>query len=131
MAHIRILFFTFLWKVCRELFDLGVVYAALPPLYKIIKENDRFEYLADDETLEQYRNTHKGQKYEVFRFKGLGEMSQDETKILLDPTIRRWEQITAEDVEACDKLIQDLMGPDVEPRREYLLQHADLANIDV
>lgn len=68
-SHIRILFFTFIWKFCPELIEKGYVYAAVPPLYRIIKGNKSF-YIKDDNALAEYRKKHSGDKYELRRFKG-------------------------------------------------------------
>ena len=124
MAHIRILFYTFIWKICPELITEGYVYAGLAPLYRIVEGKDKFTYLWDDKELALYQESHIGKKYEVFRFKGLGEMNQDETSILIDPNTRKWEQITVKDVEEATKIISSLMGDDVDKRRDYLLDHA-------
>lgn len=68
-AHIRVLFFTFVWKFAPELIEKGYIYAAVPPLYRIIEKKKSF-YLKDDAALEQYRASNKSSKYEVQRFKG-------------------------------------------------------------
>ena len=65
--HIRCLFLTFIWKFCPELIDKGYVYAAVGPLYKVIKGKS-FQYIINDAALEKYRQTHEG--YQVMRFKG-------------------------------------------------------------
>ena len=75
-SHIRILFFTFIWKFCPELIKKGYIYAAVPPLYRIIQGKKSF-YLKDDNALEEYRKEAKG-SYEVRRFKGLGEQNAEE-----------------------------------------------------
>ena len=66
--HIRILFFTFIWKFCPELIEKGYIYAAVPPLYRIIQGKKSF-YLKDDAALDEFRKEAKG-GYEVRRFKG-------------------------------------------------------------
>lgn len=68
-SHIRILFFTFIWKFCPELIEKGYIYAAVPPLYRIIKGKSSF-YIKDDAALAEYRKTHENEKYELRRFKG-------------------------------------------------------------
>ena len=67
-SHIRILFFTFIWKFCPELIQKGYVYAAVPPLYRIVQGKKSF-YLKDDNALGTFRKTAQG-NYEVRRFKG-------------------------------------------------------------
>lgn len=68
-SHIRTLFFTFIWRFCPELIEKGYVYAAVPPLYRIIKGKTSM-YIKDDAALETYRRTHPNEKYELRRFKG-------------------------------------------------------------
>lgn len=68
-AHIRTLFFTFIWRFCPELIEKGYVYAAVPPLYRIIKGKTSM-YIKDDAALDAYRKTHLNEKYELRRFKG-------------------------------------------------------------
>ena len=68
-SHIRILFLTFIWKFAPELIDLGLVYAAVPPLYKAVIGVDHIKYLQDDVALENFRQS-TSKKYELSRFKG-------------------------------------------------------------
>ena len=69
-AHIKNLFYTFIWNFCPELFYDGHIYAGFPPLYKITEGKDTYVYLKNDEELEAYRASHKGKKYSVGRMKG-------------------------------------------------------------
>ena len=69
-AHIKNLFYTFIWNFCPELFYDGHIYAGFPPLYKITEGKDTYVYLKNDEELEAYRASHKGKKYTVGRMKG-------------------------------------------------------------
>lgn len=69
MNHIRALLLTFLHQYAPELITYGYVYAAVPPLYKIVKNKTQI-YLADDKALEEYKIQHKNDKYEIGRFKG-------------------------------------------------------------
>lgn len=69
-AHIKNLFYTFIWNFCPELFYDGHIYAGFPPLYKITEGKDTYVYLKNDEELEAYRASHKGKKYVVGRMKG-------------------------------------------------------------
>lgn len=123
-AHIKNLFYTFIWTFCPELILDGYVYAGVPPLYKITEGKDTYIYLKNDAELEEYRVSHKGKKYLVNRLKGLGEMSPDETSILVDPDQRIIKQVTVEDIAAANKLFDDLMGTQIIPRKRFIQQHS-------
>ena len=123
-SHIKNLFYTFIWTFCPQLILDGYVYAGVPPLYKITEGKDTYIYLKDDAELEKYRTSHKGKKYLVNRLKGLGEMSPDETSILVDPDKRIIKQVTVEDITAADKLFDDLMGTQIIPRKRFIQQHS-------
>ena len=130
-AHIKNLFYTFIWTFCPELILDGYVYAGVPPLYKITEGKDTYIYLKNDAELEEYRIKHKGKKYLVNRLKGLGEMSPDETSILVDPDQRIIKQVTVEDIAAADKLFDDLMGTQILPRKRFIQQHSQEATYNV
>jgi len=123
-SHIKNLFYTFIWTFCPQLILDGYVYAGVPPLYKITEGKDTYIYLKDDAELEKYRTSHKGKKYLVNRLKGLGEMSPDETSILVDPDKRIIKQVTVEDIAAANKLFDDLMGTQIIPRKRFIQQHS-------
>lgn len=126
-AHIKNLFYTFIWNFCPELILDGYVYAGVPPLYKITIGKE-YKYLKNDEELEAFREANKGKKYQVGRMKGLGEMSVEETEeTLVDPNNRIIKQITVDDIEETSKLFEDLMGTKVVPRKEYIKKHSDEA----
>ena len=130
-SHIKNLFYTFIWTFCPQLILDGYVYAGVPPLYKITEGKDTYIYLKDDAELEKYRVGHKGKKYLVNRLKGLGEMSPDETSILVDPDKRIIKQVTVEDITAADKLFDDLMGTQILPRKRFIQQHSQEATYNV
>ena len=124
-AHIKNLFYTFIWNFCPQLIYDGYIYAGVPPLYKItLPGNKGYKYLKNDEELEQYKQTHGG-NYKVNRMKGLGEMDVEETEeTLTDPKNRIIKQITVEDTLAADKMFNDLMGTLITPRKEYIKKHS-------
>lgn len=123
-AHIKNLFYTFLWNFCPELIQDGYVYAGVPPLYKITIGKE-YKYLKNDEALEEFRKANPGKKYQVNRLKGLGEMSVDETEeTLTDPNNRIIKQITVEDAKAADILFEQLMGTGVTARKSYIKEHS-------
>lgn len=132
MAHIKNLFYTFIWNFCPDLIYDGYIYAGVPPLYKItLAGNKGYKYLKNDEELEQYRKTHSG-NYKVNRMKGLGEMSVEETEeTLTDPTNRIIKQITVDNIDITDRLFDDLMGTAVIPRKEFIRKHSEEAQYNV
>lgn len=123
-AHIKNLFYTFIWNFCPELIYDGYIYAGVPPLYKITI-GKQYKYLKNDEALEQFRKENAGRKYMVNRLKGLGEMDVEETEeTLTDPENRIIKQITVEDVKAANNLFEDLMGTAITPRKKYIQEHS-------
>ena len=129
--HIKNLFYTFIWTFCPKLIEEGYVYAGVPPLYKITMGKDTYIYLKDDIELLKFREENKGKKYTVNRLKGLGEMSVDETSILVDPDKRIIKQITVEDIKETNKLFDDLMGTAVLPRKNFIQKYSEKANCEV
>ena len=123
-AHIKNLFYTFIWNFCPDLIKDGYVYAGVPPLYKITIGKE-YKYLKNDEALEEFRKKNEGKKYTVNRLKGLGEMSVDETEeTLTDPNNRIIKQINVEDAKATDILFEQLMGNGVQSRKQYIKEHS-------
>lgn len=126
-AHIKNLFYTFIWNFCPQLIIDGYVYAGVPPLYKITTSKG-YKYLKNDEELEKYREENKGKKYQVNRMKGLGEMGVEETEeTLTDPNNRIIKQITVEDIEGTNILFEQLMGVGVAARKAYIKAHSEEA----
>ncbi len=126
-AHIKNLFYTFIWNFCPQLIEDGFVYAGVPPLYKITT-NKGYKYIKNDEALEEYRKANSGKSYKVNRMKGLGEMDVEETEeTLTDPEQRIIRQVTINDIEAARKLFDNLMGTAVTPRKVYIKEHSEEA----
>ena len=124
-AHIKNLFYTFIWNFCPELILDGYVYAGVPPLYKVTVGKDTYHYIKNDEELDKWRAANPGKKYTVNRMKGLGEMSIEETEqTLIDPSQRIIKQITVDDITAADVLFDQLMGTGVTARKEYIKLHS-------
>ena len=123
-AHIKNLFYTFIWNFCPDLIRDGYVYAGVPPLYKITIGKE-YKYLKNDEELEAFKKANVGKKYLVGRMKGLGEMSVEETEeTLTDPSRRIIKQITVEDPTATSVLFEQLMGTGVTARKAYIKEHS-------
>lgn len=134
-SHIRILILTFLFRHMRQLVDEGHVYFAMPPLYRIYRknhkgENDRFAF-TDEERDRIIAEI--GGSVEADRYKGLGEMDEDELReTTMDPARRTLQRVTIEDAMACDEIFSLLMGDKVEPRRVFIEENAKFAeNLDV
>ena len=126
-AHIKNLFYTFIWNFCPQLIQDGYVYAGVPPLYKVTIGKE-YKYIKNDEELEKFKAANPGKKYTVNRMKGLGEMSVEETEqTLTDPAQRIIKQITVEDAKAADILFDQLMGTGVTARKEYIKLHSEEA----
>ena len=92
---------------------------------------DTYLYLKDDEALADFQAKNKGKKYIVSRFKGLGEMSEDETEVLVDPAQRTLCQVTVADAKAADILFDQLMGAGVAPRKKFIQDHSKEAQYGV
>lgn len=128
-AHIKNLFYTFIWNFCPQLIEDGYIYAGVPPLYKLTIGKE-YKYIKNDEELEQWKKDNPNTKVQVNRMKGLGEMSAEETaETLTDPDKRIIKQITIEDAAAAKKLFNDLMGTAVIPRKEYIKLHSEEAGV--
>ena len=123
-AHIKNLFYTFLWNFCPELVKDGYVYAGFPPLYKITIGKE-YKYLKNDEALEEFKKANVGKKFAVNRLKGLGEMSVDETEeTLTDPNNRIIKQISVDDENETGLLFEQLMGTAVSARKQFIKEHS-------
>ena len=126
-AHIKNLFYTFIWNFCPQLIQDGYIYAGVPPLYKITM-GKKYYYLKNDEALEDFKKKNPGRSYTVNRLKGLGEMNVEETEeTLTSPEGRIIRQVTVEDIETTNQLFDDLMGTSVNPRKLYIKKHSQEA----
>lgn len=122
-SHIAILLLTFLWNVCPELILNGYVYILVPPLYKMTI-NKTYIYIKNDKELAIYKEKYINKKYQLSRFKGLGEMNADETEeTLVDPEKRILKQVLVKDAQEVDNLFKQLMGTAVAPRREFIQKY--------
>ena len=130
-AHIRTLLLTFLYRHMKALIEAGYVYVAQPPLYKITK-GKKLEYAYDDVQLERITSEFSS-GYSISRYKGLGEMNAEQLwETTMDPNQRTLLQVSIEDAELADKAFEELMGDDVQKRREFIEANATaVANLDI
>ena len=137
-AHISTLLLTFFYRFMPELIYQGKVYRGLPPLYRVSyedkkgkKKNKVSEYLFNDFELEKFRKTGK-KILGLQRYKGLGEM--DDTQLwetTLDPESRILAQVSISDTVEADEVTDILMGSNVPPRRQFIMDEAKYANLDI
>ena len=137
-AHISTLLLTFFYRFMPELIYQGKVYRGLPPLYKVDYEDTekrkkvkKSEYLFNDFELEKFRKT--GKKINTLqRYKGLGEMDDKQLwETTLDPDSRILAQISISDTVEADEVTDILMGSNVPPRRQFIMEEAKSANVDI
>lgn len=130
-AHISNLLLTLFYRFMPELIFEGHVYIAMPPLYKAMPSKGAEEYLYDDKALEKYRKRHKG-PFTLQRYKGLGEMDADQLwETTLNPETRILKLVEIEDARMASEVTEMLMGTDVPPRKAFIYNHAQDAELDI
>ena len=134
-SHIRTLLLTFFFRFMRPLIERGYVYAAVPPLFKLVRGKTTRVAFSDEERdaiSAEMRGGNPNVKVDISRFKGLGEMDYEELwETTMDPERRTLKRITMEDAVKADAIFNLLMGEKVEPRREYIERNAFKAvNLD-
>ena len=128
-AHIRAILLTFFYRYMKELITAGHVYIGMPPLYKVQRGN-KVQYAYDDNELRKItKGSTKG--YQLQRYKGLGEMNPEQLwETTMDPNERKLMRVSIEDAAQAERLVTILMGDKVDPRREYISQHANFNRED-
>ena len=130
-AHISNLLLTLFYRFMPELIFEGHIYIAMPPLYKAMPSKGEEEYLYDDKALERYRKRHKG-PFTLQRYKGLGEMDADQLwETTLNPETRMLKLVEIEDARMASEVTEMLMGTDVPPRKAFIYDHAQDAELDI
>lgn len=128
-AHIRTLLLTFFFRFMPKLIENGNLYIAVSPLYKVRKRVDHYVY-TDDELKKIISKL--GGHVTVQRFKGLGEMNADQLwETTMNPKTRLLKKVTIEDAVKADETFSNLMGDDVEPRKKFIAERAQEAQIDI
>jgi DNA gyrase subunit B len=139
-AHIRTLLLTFFFRQMPELIEAGYVYIAQPPLYRVAKGKQEHYAYSDDERDQIVKRIggkgedgKDGKGVNIQRYKGLGEMNPDQLwKTTMDPEVRTVMQVRIEDAAIASKLFDELMGDEVEPRRQFIEKNARyVKNLDV
>ena len=134
-SHIRVLLLTLFYRFFRPIVEAGHVYAAQPPLFRIMHGKVR-KYVLDEKEKEAYLaslDESVRNRAEIARMKGLGEMDAEElNETTMDINKRTLRKITVEDCVAADKMFEKLMGEEVEPRREFIEENAQyVKNLDI
>ncbi len=134
-AHIRILLLTFFYRYMRPMIEAGFIFVAQPPLYQLKpkgRKNGKYIY-TDEELALEASKFEDSSKYTVQRYKGLGEMDPEQLwSTTMEPKNRILLQVTIDDAQAAERAVSDLMGTQVERRKDFIQTHAkDVRFLDI
>jgi DNA gyrase subunit B len=133
-SHIRTLLLTFFFRYMPQLIENGHLYIAQPPLYQVkVGKESHYTYTESENSTLLKKLQEASRRYELQRYKGLGEMNPDQLwETTMDPNNRTLLQVTIEDAVAADRTFNMLMGSEVAPRRRFITTHAnEVRNLDV
>ena len=147
-AHISTLLLTFFYRFMPELIYEGKIYRGLPPLYKVDYENKKLdaadkdkktrkaqkhsEYVFNDFELEKFRKNKDNKILSIQRYKGLGEMDAEQLwETTLNPESRILAQVSISDTVEADDITTTLMSSNVPPRRQFIMEEAKYATLDI
>jgi DNA gyrase subunit B len=131
-AHIRTLLLTFFYRYMLKLIELGYVYIAQPPLFRIAKGKEE-KYVYKEEEMQKVSAAMGEKGVTVQRYKGLGEMNAQQLwDTTMDPAHRIFRQVNIEDAMEANEIFKTLMGKDVEIRKNFIMRHAkEVTNLDI
>ncbi|CAD7771841.1 DNA gyrase subunit B [Candidatus Methanoperedenaceae archaeon GB50] len=131
-SHIRTLLLTLFYRYMRPLIEMGYIYIAQPPLYRV-KKNKKERYAYSDQELKDILKELGEKGVQIQRYKGLGEMNPGQLwETTMNPEHRTILQVTMEDALIAEEIFSVLMGNNVEPRREFIFNHAkEVGNLDI